>query len=140
MPNADLTAIEMLALSRLFDPRTNRGKDVREQVPAGRHDFDFSVHVQGHMVVRDDYTSKIVAKAQPWTLLMLLADKVNEATLNKLVRESVTIDRNDPRVEEFKARVNEAMAEIKAPTETECKGKVQTEAIVTPVGKSTQAA
>lgn len=138
--NDTLSPVEMLALSRLFDPRTDRGKRVREEVSAGRHDFDFQIRVQGHMDVREDYTSRIVAKAQPWTLLMLLADKVNANTLNALVRQAAEIDKNDPRIEEFKARVNEAMQEIKAPTETECKGSVKAEALVTPVGQSTRAA
>jgi len=92
------------------------------------------------MVVREDYTSHIVGKAQPWTLLMLLADKVNATTLAKLVREAEAIEASDPRVTQFKERVHEAMQQIKKPTETECKGSVKTEAVVQPVGKPTIAA
>lgn len=138
--NEDLTPVEILALSRVFDPRKGRAKAVREEIEPGEYEFDFNVHIEGVMTVREDYTSRIVAKAHPWTLLMLLADKVNEATLNSLVRQSVGIDKNDPRVKEFKERVSKAIQEIKDPTTTECKGRVQAKATVQPVGKSIIAA
>lgn len=133
--NEALSPVEILALSRAFDPRKGRAKAVRSEVDSGEYDFDFTVNVKGHMVVRDDYTSRIVAKAHPWTLLMLLADKVNEGKLDKLVKQAAAIDSNDPRVKEFKERVSAAMQKIKAPTETKCKGGVKAEAVVQPVGK-----
>jgi len=140
MPTEALSSIEMLALSRLFDKSTSRGKSIREEVEPGEYEFDFTINVQGRMVIREDYKSRIVAKAQPWTLLMLLADKVNEAKLSKLVAQAAEIDKSDDRVAEFKERVNSAMQEIKAPTETRCKGTVKADAVVQPVGKTVHAA
>jgi hypothetical protein len=132
----DLTPIEKLALSRLFDPRTKVAKIAREEVEPGEYSIDRTIHFTAEVTVLEDYTSHIVAKAQPWILFMLLAEKVNDAKLKALVKEALNIDKDSDRVKEFKARVGQAVQELKAPTKTECKGKVQATCLVTPVGKT----
>ena len=132
---SDLTPLEIVALSRLFDPRAKQAKTTRAEVEPGDYDIDVTVRVQGKLTVASDYESHIVAKADPWALLAVALDKLNGVSVDKLVSEAEQIAK--ARVIAVKKDTKTAMDRIKGKTITPCKGKVSAKLVATPLGDPT---
>ena len=101
-----------------------QAKDVRDELQPGEYilDEEITFHLRGGLKVGEDYESRIVAKADPWTLLAAALSHLNGVTVASLVREALTAD--PELVKSIKDRAKVAMREVKAPTLTECRGKV----------------
>jgi hypothetical protein len=97
-------------------------KGAREYVSAGAYPIDGYVHVKGQIKVGEDYESRVVAMANPWTLLTVAMSKLNDVTVASIVREAEQIE--DKAAKELKASANVAIQQIKAATLSPCKGKV----------------
>ena len=87
----------------------------------GTYKVDATVRITGFLKVGESYEQKIVAKADPWTLLAISLSKLNGVTVESLVKEATNGGFD---TEDIKNRANEAIAAVKAPTITECAGKV----------------
>lgn len=119
----NLTNIETLALSKL-----RASKAVREEIAPGKYNGTVTVTVDYNLTVGEDYEQRIVAKADPWLLFATAMSKLNGVTVDSIVREALAGDLD---AKEVKAQASEAMASVKAPTLTACKGKVTGKATVT---------
>ena len=119
---ANLTAVEILALSKLS------AGGARAEVAPGSYAGSVTVTVDYNLNVGEDYEQRIVGKAQPWDLLAIALSKLNGVTVESIVREALGADVD---ATEIKAQAQAAMASVKAPTLTACKGKVTGKAKVT---------
>lgn len=103
--------IEELALSRI--------KDTGWRPEPGVYDVDFTAHIRGRVTVRADTKMRAAQKAKPWALLAVAMSKLNGVTIEALVREA----ENAPEAE-IKARVQEALENIKGATVVTRRGDV----------------
>lgn len=118
----NLSAAEVVALAKVV--KAAEVKSASSELAVGEHDVDFVVRVTGSLKRGANYTQQIVAKADPWTLLAAALSHLNGVTVNSLVKEALTAD--PALVKSLKANAASAIAEVKAPTNTECNGKVTT--------------
>jgi hypothetical protein len=118
------TDAETVALGKALD-----AKEVREAVGAltvGTHPIDLWVHLTGAIKRGEDYTQRIVAKADPWALAAALMKRLGAVDVAALVRDSLTGDLVDA-VKALKGEAAAAMTILKGATLTECNGKVTTD-------------
>lgn len=120
-----MKAIEALALKKLTATKAQR-----EEVEAGSYSGTVLVEVAYNLNVGEDYESHIVAKADPWLLFATAMSKLNGVTVESIVREALESGLD---AKEVKASASEAMASVKAPTLTSCKGKVTGKVTATPL-------
>jgi hypothetical protein len=116
----ELSNTQILALSKLITAK--EAKKASGDLTPGDHPVDFTVRVSGSLKRGEDYEQKIVAKADPWTILAAALSHLNGVTVQSLVTEALTADPD--LVKSIKASAKTALAEVKAPTLTPCNGKV----------------
>ena len=140
-----LNAATLAALGKLV---ADAAKGNRDNLDAGAHAVSetVSVDVTATVNVGDDYEQRIVGKAKPWNLYTALLGEANKQLaaagvagidLDKVVAAAEQIE---PKL--AKAAKEEAdgkVAETKAPTLTECKGKVTIKGTVGLAGESLEA-
>lgn len=121
----NLTALPAPVLAVLAKRAGEAAKDVRDELASGKHTVDETVLVRivGGVSVGEDYESRIVAKADPWGLLACALGRLNGVTVEALVKEALSKDSADMKA--LKAQVTAAMAAVKAPTTTVCRGAVR---------------
>jgi len=121
---SDLKTLDFATLTVLSKAVAAAQKDNRNATEPGSYGVDTQVviDVAGTVTVGEDYQQRIVAKADPWTLLAVALSKLNGVTVDSIVREALTAD--EKLVKSIKAQADKAMASVKAPTLTDCKGKV----------------
>ena len=117
-----LNAAEIVALSKVVTAA--QVKKASTDLAVGEHDVDFLVQVSGSVKRGEDYEQKIVAKADPWTLLAVTLSHLNGVTVESIVKEALNAD--PKMVDSIKKGAMAAMSDIKAPTVTACNGKVTT--------------
>ena len=88
---------------------------------AGQYDVDVTLRVKGTLTRGENYTGKIVEKADPWLLLAVALSHLNGVTVDSIVREALMAD--PALVADLKADAADAIAAVKGPTETVCNGK-----------------
>lgn len=113
------SAIAVLAASKAV---AADAKESRKLVAPGTYEVSTTLRVTSTVKVGEDYTQRIVAKADPWGLLAVALSKLNGVTVDAIVREALDVDAQD--VKATKASAAAAIGELKAPTETVCAGKV----------------
>lgn len=100
----------------------------RDAVGPGEYSGRAMVEIDFSLRVGDDYTQPIVGKV-PWmAVAAVLFGKVNGATMAAILAEA--LDAPDEMVKGVKNEAAEAIAELVAETETDCKGKVTGSATV----------
>jgi len=117
-----LKPIEVIALSKAVSGPELKGAS--SKVDAGEYEVDFLVHVSGSVKRGEDYSQRIVAKADPWTLLSAALSHLNGVTVKSLVKEALTAD--PELVKSIKKQAGAALSDLKSPTETPCNGKITT--------------
>lgn len=118
-----------LMLSKLLEPVAKLARNavaVGEKPVAGR----FTLQVNGKIKIGEDYQQRIVQKANPWGLVHVLLEELQELTiaatgggvdLNVLVRRALVCDENlQAQAEE---RANKIAASLKEETRQTCRGK-----------------
>ena len=133
-----LSPLEMLAVTKAVSAKL--AKEARADVAPGEYTLSFDCHVEGTVRVGEDYPQKIVAKAKPWDLLTAALELANEQLIAaglagidmaKVVDAAQSIDAKA--VKAAKTKADAEVAGRKAPTLTDCKGKVTTSLEVTGV-------
>lgn len=111
------------ALSRLL---AEEAAESRELLAVGVHTVSETVTltVSGTVTVGEDYEQKIVAKADPWTLLAVALSHLNGVTIESITQEALSLD--PKMVKSIKKSAEDAISTLKAPTLTHCSGKVTT--------------
>jgi len=118
-----LNPAEVIALSKVVTAAQTQAAS--SELAVGTHEVDFLVQVTGSLKKGEDYTSKIVAKAEPWTLLAVALSHLNGVTVQSIVKEA--LDADPDLVKSIKKQATDAMAAVKGPTETLCNGKITTD-------------
>jgi hypothetical protein len=85
-----------------------------KSILVGDHPLNFTVHVEGFLRKGEDYKEQDVAKAEPWTLLLVALSHLNGASIESITREALTADPS--LVENLKVAAKKALEAIKAPT------------------------
>ena len=94
----------------------------RDAVSPGKYCGRALVEIAYDLNVGEGYSQRIVGKV-PWmALAAVLMDKLNEVTIDSVLREALALDKAV--IEELGDKATEAMAELVEPTLTECSGKV----------------
>lgn len=119
-----LATLDFATLTVLSKAVADAQKANRDSTEPGKYDAAAQVliDVTGTVTVGEDYEQRIVAKADPWTLLAVALSKLNGVTVDAIVREALTAD--EKLVKSIKAQADTAMGTLKAETVTSCKGKV----------------
>lgn len=112
-------------------------KTVRAGLPTGTHTVDGTFRVTGTVTVGEDYVQSFPGALCPWKIACVLADKVNEATLEAALREAAALP--DDRSATMKAFVTERTVGLVADTQRTCAGKVTHKCVVAEVTSATQA-
>lgn len=122
----ELTDLEKIALSRLFDPRQKEPKKLSRGLADGtKGHVDIVVRVRG-TVTKGHSKEQIVAASVPvWDLLTLALDKVNEATLESMIRKTIESGIDKEEVKSVKDRVKEAVDRLKLTTKKSTSGSVR---------------
>tara|TARA_B100000212_G_scaffold338497_1_gene315137 strand:+ start:536 stop:997 length:462 start_codon:yes stop_codon:yes gene_type:complete len=132
MSNA-LNTLDAATLALLGKMVADAAKANRENLVEGEHTVNETVLVEanGSVKVGADYEQRIVAKAKPWDLLTAALELANEQLaaagvagidMEKVVDAAQLID--PKAVKAAKAQADSEVAGRKAPTLTQCKGKV----------------
>ena len=119
----NLSPAAKTALAKLLAEEASESRDL---LAVGVHQVQETVTltVSGKVTVGEDYPQNIVAKADPWTLLAVALSHLNEKTIESITQEALTLD--PEMVKSIKKSAEKAIGALKAPTLTECKGKVTT--------------
>ena len=135
-----LTTLNPATIAALQKALTAAKSATRADLPVGDNEVDEVVllHVGGTTRCGEDYEQSIVAKADPWLLLAAALSHLNGVTVDSLIREALTAD---PKlIASIKKEAKTAIAAVKGPTLTDCKGKVTfpelAVSVVTPEGAS----
>jgi hypothetical protein len=118
---------QMQKLSPLQELAASKAKcssAARNAVNPGEHGVDFLLRVSGTVKVGEDHEQRIVAKADPWTLLAAALSHLNGVTVDSLTREALEAD--PELVKSIKAQAKDSIEACKEATMTPCKGKVTT--------------
>jgi hypothetical protein len=118
--NQELTAAQIVAITKAIPAKVVT--KAKADLGVGDHDVDVTVRVTGSIKRGLDYSQKIVAKADPWLLLGVALSHLNGVTVDSIVREALTAD--PELVKSLKKTAQTALDAIKAPTDTDCSGKV----------------
>jgi len=121
-------ALETIALGKALSDAAYAGAN--KVLPAGKHEIDLTVRIQGTINKGESYNQQIVEKAEPWSLLAVALSKLNGVTVESLVKEALA---GGPEVAAIKEQANSAIKAIKGTTSTTCAGKVTAKLTVTTV-------
>lgn len=128
-----LNTLDAATLALLGKLVADASKANRENLAEGTHTVSETVLIDanGEVKVGADYEQKIVAKAKPWDLLTAALEVANEQLaaagvagidMTKVVDAAQAID--PKAVKAAKAKADAEVSSRKAPTLTQCKGKV----------------
>lgn len=128
-----LNTIDAATLALLGKLVADAAKQNRGNLAVGTHAVNETVTIEadGCVTVGEDYEQRIVAKAKPWDLLTAALELANEQLvaaglagidMEKVVDAAQAIDAKA--VKAAKAQADAEVAGRKAPTLTQCKGKV----------------
>ncbi|MAE81267.1 MAG: hypothetical protein CMB80_00935 [Flammeovirgaceae bacterium] len=106
-----------VALSK-FKPQ----KDQRNNLKPGEHKVDATVKVTGTVKVGEDFEQAEAQAAQPWALLAVALGKLNNVTVESIVREAQEIKDGDQK--EIQEKATKAIRSIVDDTVRTVKGKV----------------
>ena len=120
----ELTSLPATVLAALAKGIADAAKDNREALTVGEHMVHETVTltVSGKVTVGEDYSQRIVLKADPFLLLQVALSHLNGVTIESIVREALSADVS--LTKSLKKQAEQAWEAINAPTVTECKGKV----------------
>jgi hypothetical protein len=119
---ANLDAATLTALAKVVGEAASAARD---NLAVGDHAVDsrVTIDVAGLVRVGADFDQRIVAKADPWLLLGVALSHLNGVTVESIVEEALNTELSG---KDIKAKADAAIAAVKAPTVTACKGKVTT--------------
>ena len=120
---AALTTLNAATLAALAKILGEAASATRDNLAVGEHTVDerVTIDVAGLVKVGEDFEQRVVGKADPWLLLGVALSKLNGVTIESIVAEALDGNLNG---KDIKAKADAAVAAVKAPTVTACKGKV----------------
>jgi hypothetical protein len=137
MKTNDLTSLSPATLAALARVTAAAAKATRPELAVGKHKVAETIELDlsGLVNVGDDYEQEIVGKAKPWNIVVTLLEEANRRLLAAgemgidLARIVEMAENADPElVKAAKAEADKQVKGFKAPTLTQCKGKVTVKA------------
>lgn len=87
---ADLNAAETLALARLLPKKITDAARAAIDTEGESFDLDFTVRITGKLAIDEvQYGIPQINKLSPWQLLKFAMDKMNDATLQKFIKDAL---------------------------------------------------
>ena len=122
---AALSTLSPATLTALAKVIGEAASAARDALTVGDHAVDERVvlDVAGLVRVGEDFEQRVVAKADPWLLLGVALSHLNGVTVESIVAEALAAEMSG---KDIKAKADAAVAAVKAPTVTRCRGKVTT--------------
>ena len=97
-------------------------------LPVGVTPVDFQTRIIGTLKRGEPYEKTVAAKINPWKLLAKALSKLNSATIDSIVRDSLSV--SDDEAGAVKGVAEKAIKEMIAATSTEMPGNVTASLIV----------
>ena len=128
----NLSNEDMVALSKAL--KTKAVSEAVSNMLAGEYKIDAIVRLQGDLKLGEAYTQDFVQLSKPWDLLATALSKLNDETVESIVRESFSVDPKS--VTELKSKAKEAIKRLKGTSKKLANGKVTTDLSVTYISKA----
>jgi hypothetical protein len=103
-------------------------RELSAELEVGQHIVDCSVRLRGALKKGAPFRSKVAAAANPWRLLAVALSKLNSASVETIVKESLS--GGDEEASAVKAAADEAIQRIVAATERESSGRITGEVVL----------
>lgn len=112
-------------LEKLATAKAVAEKDLKlivKEVAPGDYPIDCVIRLRGGLKKGLPYKQRIAAAADPWKLLALALSKLNNTSIDALVRESANL----PAIgeEDLKTKAKQAIEQIVASTDREIEGRI----------------
>ena len=120
-----LTTLDHATLTILAKAVGSAQKANRASTEPGEYNVatQVTVDVNGTVKVGEDYSQRIVLKADPFTMLTVALSKLNGVTVESIVREALDLD-DAKGVKAVKDEAKAAWEKVNRTTMTACNGKV----------------
>lgn len=115
-----MTTLEKIATAKSVAEKDYR--DLSALLVPGQHLIDCRVHLRGVLKKGEAFRTKVPAAANPWKILALALSKLNQTTIDSVVRDALEVP--DEEAEAVKAAASEAIEKIVASTERESSGRI----------------
>ncbi|MFZ9218861.1 MAG: hypothetical protein ACO23F_05740 [Candidatus Limnocylindrus sp.] len=116
----DTTTIRKIATAKAVSDKDY--KSASEQLGSGIYTVDTTIRLIGTLKKGEPYKTSVAAAVNPWKLLRAALSKLNNATIESLVRES--LEGNDEETAAVKGAAERALAELVASTERTVSGRI----------------
>lgn len=103
-------------------------KSLSEQLEVGQHIVDCRVQLRGALKKGNPFKTKVPAAANPWRLLAVALSKLNQTSVDAVVRESLAM--GEEQTTAVKKAAEDAITRIVAATERESSGRITGEVIL----------
>ena len=103
-------------------------RELSAELEAGQHIVDCSVRLRGALKKGLPFRTKVPAAANPWRLLAVALSKLNAATIDTIVQES--LGKGDEETAAIKEAAEQAIQKIVAATERETSGRITEEVVL----------
>jgi len=97
-------------------------KELKGKLNPGEYKFKFSISIEGSLKKGEDYLQTVPASVDPWGLLAVALSKLNDCTLESIVRDFIAFDEDQGKL--VKEQALEAIQELKDGTEKVFAGKL----------------
>ena len=128
----NLSNEDMVALSKAL--KTKVVTEAVSNMLAGEYKIDAIVRLQGDLKLGESYEQDFVQLSKPWDLLATALSKLNDETIDSIVRESFSVDPKS--ITELKSKAKEAIKRLKGTSKKVANGKVTTDLSVTYISKA----
>ncbi|MGI9568824.1 MAG: hypothetical protein ACR2PH_03595 [Desulfobulbia bacterium] len=97
-------------------------KTASAECETGTHSVDTTIRIKGTVTKGEEYEQVQHMKVDQWAMIAVLLSKVNGVTVDSVVREINSVEKDA--ITEIKKKAQEAMDKVKAPAKVKTAGKV----------------
>lgn len=121
---------EALALAKLFND--DAAKELREAVKPGSYEIEEALKITGVLVVAPDHTAMNAQRLCPWSLVLIMMERMKGVTIDEIVKEAARRARlsKPPDTSDLKSKTELAAAKLMGATAALRKGAAKWEGIV----------
>jgi Glu-tRNA(Gln) amidotransferase subunit E-like FAD-binding protein len=126
------------AIGKVLKPK--QVSEASSKLSSGMYEIDEIVRLTGTITKGEDYEQTVAMSVPVWKLLAVTLSKLNNETVDSIVRKADEI--SDEQEKEIKEKAQEALTKIKGKAKKVCAGKVTTDLaieIVQSVGDKVEA-
>lgn len=113
-------AIAKVATAKVIDDKAY--KVLSAELPSGITTINHTIQIVGGLKKGEPFEQRVAAAANPWALLARALSKLNTASIEAIVRESLSVD--EAETEAIKQAAADAIEKIVGATKRQMSGKV----------------